>query len=359
MATSKAPTTPPARRARRRGGDDGDTAKAAKPAHVESDDQAEAQQEGRGRAAEKPQAIPAPGWKDILKRTKDEAKQDNVALLAAGVAFFALLSLVPALVALISVYGLVADPADIDRQVSDALAAAPAEARELVQKQLKSITDSSEGGLGTTAVIGILLALWSASSGMKHLISAINAAYDEDETRGFLKLRGTALLFTVGAIVFVVVAAGVITALPSVLADTSMGDAARITMSILRWPLLGVGLMAGLAALYRYGPDRAEPKWTWTAPGTIVAVVLWLVASIAFSIYTANFGSYGETYGSLGAVVVLMLWLMISAAAVIIGAEINGEAERQTARDSTEGGDEPMGQRDAYVADTLGPATDS
>lgn len=357
MATSN---PPPAPAAPRKGSPNDDAAEEeGKLAHVEADDQAEARETGRGRSSEKPQAIPGRGWKDILIRTKREAKRDNVALLAAGVAFYALLSLVPGLAALISVYGLVADPADIDRQVSDALSAAPVEARELVQKQLESITDSSEGGLGTTAVIGILLALWSASSGMKHLISAINTAYDEGETRGFLKLRGTALLFTVAAIVFVVVAAGVITALPSVLADTSMGDAARITMSILRWPLLGVGLMAGLAALYRYGPDRDEPKWTWTAPGTIVAVVLWLVASIAFSTYTAEFESYGETYGSLGAVVVLMLWLMISAAAVIIGAEINGEAERQTARDSTEGGDEPMGQRDAYVADTLGPATDS
>jgi membrane protein len=314
---------------------------------------------GHGRDAERPRAIPAAGWKDILRRTKSEIKGDNVALLAAGVAFYALLSLVPALVALISVYGLVADPSDIDRQVGDALSAAPTEVRDLVEEQMTSITESSEGGLGTAAVIGIALALWSASSGMKHVMTAINVAYDEDETRKFLKLRGTALILTIGAVGFVVVAVGVIAALPALVADTSLGAPARIAVSILRWPLLGVGLAFGLAVLYRYGPYRDEPRWTWTAPGTIVAVVAWVVASIAFSIYTSNFGSYGETYGSLGAVVVLMLWLMISAAVVIIGAEVNAEAEHQTAADTTEGKGEPMGQRDAYVADTVGEGADS
>jgi membrane protein len=308
----------------------------------------------RGRDASQPRAIPAEGWKDIAKRTKAEAKDDNVALLAAGVAFYALLSLVPALVALVSVYGMVADPADVERQVSDALAAAPAEVRDLVEEQLTSITESSSGGLGLTAVLGVALALWSASSGMKHLITAISVAYDERETRGFLKLRGTALVLTVGAVAFMVIAIGVITALPAVVADTSLGSLARGAVSILRWPLLGIGLLLGLAVLYRYGPDRDEPRWAWTAPGTVVATVLWVVASVAFSIYTSNFGSYGETYGSLGAVVVLMLWLMISAAVVIMGAELNAETEHQTAVDTTEGHREPMGERDAHVADTVG-----
>lgn len=308
----------------------------------------------RGRDAPKPTAIPGTGWKDIAKRTKAQAKDDNVALLAAGVAFFALLSLVPALVALVSVYGMVADPADIERQVSDLLAAAPPEVRDLVEEQLTSITESSSGGLGLTALLGVALALWSASSGMKHIITAVNVAYDEDETRGFLKLRGTALVLTVGAVAFMVVAIGVITALPAVVADMSLGSVAEGAVSILRWPLLGMGLIVGLAILYRYGPDRDEPRWGWTAPGTIAATGLWVLASVAFSIYTSNFGSYGETYGSLGAVVVLMLWLMISAAVVIIGAELNAETEHQTAVDSTEGRGEPMGERDAYVADTVG-----
>jgi membrane protein len=289
----------------------------------------------RGRDAEAPQRIPKKGWVEVLKRTKAEAKSDNLPLLAAGVAFYALLSLVPALAAMVSIYGLVADPADIDRQVSDALAAAPAEVRDLVSQQLESVTSQSGGGLGLTVVVSVLLALWSASSGMKHLMTAINVAYDEDESRGFLALRLRALALTVGAILFAVVAVGVITVVP------------------LAFPLLAVGVVAGLAVLYRYAPDRDEPRWSWTAPGTIVAAVGWVIASLLFSLYTSTMGSYAETYGALGAVVVLMLWLMITAAMIVVGAEVNAEAERETAEDTTKGPDRPLGTRDAYAADTV------
>ncbi len=243
----------------------------------------------RGRGADRPHEVPARGWKDIAVRTGQEAKSDNVVLMAAGVAFFALLALVPALLAIVSVYGLVADPAEVSSQIDDALAAAPTEVRDLVDQQLTSVTEQSSGGLGLGLVVGLVLALWSASGGMKHLMTAINEAYDEEETRGFVALRGTALLLTLGAIVFVVLAVGVITVVPTLLDDTALGSAAKVVMSLLRWPLLGLGLVAGLAVLYRYGPDRDEPQWTWTAPGTIVAVVLWLIASIGFSIYTSNF----------------------------------------------------------------------
>jgi len=307
----------------------------------------------RGRDATEPREIPRRGWFDVVRRTKTEARRDEVSLLAAGVAFYALLSLVPALAALVSIYGLVADPADIDRQVADSLAAAPAEVRDLIAEQMSSVAQQSQGGLGITVVVGILLALWSASSGMKHLITAIDVAYDEEETRGFVALRGRALLLTVGAIAFVAVAVGVITVVPALLDDTSLGGAGQLAVSILRFPFLGLGLMAGLAVLYRYAPDRDEPRWGWTAPGTIVATVLALVGSVLFSLYTSTMGSYAETYGALGAVVVLMLWLMLMAAAVVIGAEINAEAERQTARDSTTGPEQPLGQRDAYAADTV------
>ncbi len=233
-------------------------------------------------------------------------ERDNVVLMSAGVAFFALLALVPALVALVSIYGLVADPAEVGQQIDAALAAAPSEVQDLVSEQLTSVTEQSAGGLGIGVVVGVALALWSASSGMKHLMTAINEAYDEEEGRGFVALRGTALLLTVGAIVFIVVAVGVITAVPALLDDTAIASAVKVAVSVLRWPLLGLGLVVGLAVLHRYGPDRDEPQWTWIAPGTVVAVLLWLVASIAFSSYTTNFASYNETYGSLGAVVILM-----------------------------------------------------
>jgi len=299
-------------------------------------------EEERGRFATEPREITRRGWVEVLKRTKAESKQDNLILLAAGVAFFALLALVPALVALVSVYGLLADPADVERQVTEAMATAPAEARELVEQQMSAVADQPRQGLGVALAFSVLLAMWSASSGMKHLIAAINAAYDEEETRGFVALRVRALLLTVGAIAFAAAAVALLTVSPG-----------GIVVAIVRFPVIGIGLMAGLAVLYRYAPNRNEPRWSWTAPGTIVATVGSLVGSLLFSLYTAAMGSYAETYGALGAVVVLMLWLLLTAAMIVLGAEINAEAERQTVEDSTDGPPRPMGQREAYAADTV------
>ena len=294
----------------------------------------------------------------MLVRVKAEAKDDNATLLGAGVAFFALLALVPALVALVSVYGLVADPAKVDQQVEDLLGAAPSEVRNLVATQLSKITHDAGGALGLAAALGVLVALWSASSGVRNLIGAINAAYDEDETRGYVRLRAVSLAFTLGAIVFLVASFVVIAILPGVLADTGLGVVGRIATSVLRWVLLLVGTLVALAVLYRYGPDRHEAAWTWVSPGAIAATALWLAGSALFAVYTANFGKYNETYGSLGAVVVVMLWLYISALAVIFGAELNAELERQTRKDTTVGPARQMGHRDAVAADTLGPTAD-
>lgn len=319
----------------------------------EVEDSSEGEKPGTrpGIGAEDPTDVPAQGWKQILLRVKDESKRDNVPLLGAGVAFYALLALVPALVAIVSIYGLVASPADVQRQISDSLSAAPAEVRSLLEQQLTNIVTASDSGLGIGAVVGILTALWSASSGMKHLMSAINAAYDEEDTRGFVKLRGTALLLTVAAVVGLIVAVGVIAILPAAMRAAGVGGAARWTVSILRWPLLGALMAAGLSVLYRYAPDRDEPKWSWVGLGSIVAVVGFIVASLLFSFYTSNFASFGETYGSLGSIIVVMLWLMISATVVILGAEINAEAEHQTEYDTTKGESRPPGERDAYAAD--------
>src|SRR5918997_1195 len=257
----------------------------------------------RGRGAESPREVPPRGWKDVLVRVMRQVKSDNVPLLAAGVAFFPLLALVPSLVALVSVYGLVAEPADIQRNIEDALAAAPTEVRDLVSSQLSSIVESEPSGLRLGVAVGLALALWSASSGVKHLISALNVAYDEEEGRKFFKLRGLALVLTVGAVILAAVALGALV------------------------------VLAALALLYRWAPDRGTARWRWVSPGAIFAVIGWVVASVGFSIYTRNFGSYNETYGALGAIVVVMLWLFISAYVVIVGAELNAELERQTAVD--------------------------
>lgn len=312
----------------------------------------------RGRDAEAPQHIPARGWKDVLVRVKLESKSDHVVLLAAGVALFGLLALVPALIALMSIYGLVADPATVDEQVGDALSAAPTEVRDLISQQLRDIGDASSGAV-IAVVGGLLLALWSASAGIKTLIEAINMAYNEEETRGFVKLRAVSLAFTVGAIVFVVFAFALIAFLPSVLAELDLGTAGRIAANVLRFVVLFFGLLVGLALLYRYGPDRDHPKWSWASPGALFAAIAWLVVSLLFSLYTANFGRYNETYGALGAVVVVILWLLLSALVVILGAELNCELERQTVRDTTKGAERPLGARNAYAADTVGPSADS
>ena len=311
-----------------------------------------------GRLAARPTDLPARGWKDVLLRVKAEAKKDNVTLLGAGVAFFGLLALVPALVALVSLYGLVADPTEVERQVEDVLGTAPSEVRALVTQQLSSITEDAGGALGLALVISVLLALWSASSGVQNLIAAVNAAYNEDETRGFVKLKSVSLAFTVGAIVFLVGAFFVIAVLPALLADAGLGTAGRVAVGVLRWVVLLIGMLIALSVLYRYGPDRDRPTWSWVSPGAIVATILWLAGSALFAFYTANFGKYNETYGSLGAVVVMMLWLYISALAVLLGAELNAELEKQTVRDTTDGPPQPMGQRGAVAADTVGPTAE-
>ena len=312
----------------------------------------------RGRSAETPREIPARGWKDVLVRTKTSVKADDAPLLAAGVAFYALLSLVPGLVALVSVYGLVADPADIQQNVSDVLAAAPAEVRELVEQQLESIVSGTSSGLRLGAIVGLVLALWSASAGVKNLMTAVNRAYHETETRGFFKLRATALLLTIGMIVLGGIALFGLIIAPEAMSSEGGVGVARDVLMIVRWPLAALVIIAGLAVLYRFAPDRDNPRWAWASTGAIVATILWLVASAGFSIYTANFGKYNETYGALGAIVVVMLWLWIGALAVILGAELNGEMERQTTTDTTTGRDNPLGRRDAFVADTVGPTAD-
>ena len=307
----------------------------------------------RGRDAEGPGDVPARGWKDVALRVKGEVKEDQVPLLSAGVAFFLLLALFPALAALVSLYGLFADPDQVAQQVRDLAGSLPEDARGLITDQLESIT-SEQQGIGVTLAVSIAAALWAASSGVKHLIGAVNAAYDEHESRGFLKLRGLSLALTVGAIAFAAVAIGVIAVLPTLADQLPFGSLGQILVQIGSYVGLAVGFALGLAVLYRYAPDRDAPRWQWVSWGAVIVTAVWVIGSIAFSVYVSNFGSYGETYGSIGAVIVLMLWLVVTAFAVILGAEINSELEAQTAEDSTVGEPQPMGRREAVKADVLG-----
>ncbi len=311
-----------------------------------------AREADRGRQADKPTDIPGKGWKDVAVRVKDSLRDDQVPLLAAGVAFFTLMALAPALAAVVSIYGLVTSPAEASRQIADFTTALPADARSLIGAQLKTVAGGDPGGLGLALLVSVLLSLWTASAGMKQLIEAINVAYDESETRKFLRLRGLALLFTVGMIVVFVIVLGLLAVLPAV-ANSSVG---QVLANVLRWPLLLLLMAAALALLYRYAPDRDQPKLRWVSWGAGIATLLWVVGSVLFTIYVSNFGHYNKTYGTLGAVVVLLLWLYLSAFIVLLGAEINSEMELQTARDTTKGPEQPMGTRDAYAADRVGPA---
>jgi membrane protein len=302
-----------------------------------------------GRQADVPQEIPPRGWKDIAKRTLKEVKQDQVPLLGAGVAFYALLSLFPAIIAGVSIYGLVADPTTVQNQINELTGMLSPETANIVGTQLQQVTSGAGGALGLATVIGILTALWSASSGMKALITGVNLAYDESEGRKFVKLRGLAILLTLGAMVLMAVALTLIVAFPA-LAD-SWPTVLRWTVGVLRWVLLAVLLIVGLAVLYRHAPDRDQPRWTWVSWGSAVATVLWVLASVGFSIYVNAFGNYNKTYGALAGVIILMFWLYLTAVIVLVGAELNTEMELQTAKDTTAGPTRPMGERDAHAAD--------
>jgi membrane protein len=316
------------------------------PRAVASDD--------RGRGADAPQEIPAKGWMDIAKRTRKEVKADQVPLLAAGVAFYVLLALFPAIIAGVSIYGLVADPQTVRDQINQLAESLSPETAKLIGQQVQQVTSSAGGALGLATVIGILTALWSASSGMKALITGVNLAYDEPEGRKFVKLRGLSILMTLGAMVLLAVALALIVGFPAV--PDSWPTVLQWTAAVLRFVLLAVLLMAGLAALYRYAPDRDKPKWGWASPGSVVATVLWVLASVGFSIYVNAFGNYNKTYGALAGIIILMFWLYLTAFVVLVGAELNAEMELQTAKDTTAGPEQPLGDRDAHAADHVAEA---
>lgn len=304
----------------------------------------------RGLEADSPREVPARGWREVLGRVKEEVGRDNVSIVAAGVAFYMMLSLFPALVAAVAIYGIVADPAQVQSVIGRLEGVLPASALDLVESQLRGIVQSAPTTLGWGAALSILVALWSAAKGAKSLIAGVNLVYDEEEHRGFLRLQGLALLFTVGMVLVGLVAVALITVVPN-LADM-LGAAGAVAAMVAQWVLLLVLILAGLAVTYRFAPDRDDPRWRWVTPGSVTAALLWLVASALFSWYAANFGSFNETYGALAGVVVLLLWLQITFFLILLGGELNSELEQQTRRDTTRGRPEPMGRRGAVKADT-------
>jgi len=308
---------------------------------------------GPGHYAERPTTMPTGAWLRILGRVWTRALQENLSLIAAGVGFYGLLALFPAIAALVTTYGLLFDPGEIQTQFDTLEAVLPAEVHRLISQQMTSVASGSGQSLGLGLAGAIVLSLWGATRGTKALIVALNLAYDEREERGLLGLNLLAFALTL-VMILVLSAAAVVTVLtPIALGFVGLQSLAATLVAWLRWPLLAAVALLALAILYRFGPCRRAPRWRWLPVGSILAGLLWLGASGLFSFYVSSFGSYNATYGSLGAVIILLVWLYLTALSVILGAGLNAEAERQTARDTTIGEARPKGERGAYVADHL------
>ncbi|QJQ96205.1 MULTISPECIES: YihY/virulence factor BrkB family protein [Halomonadaceae] len=313
-------------------------------------------QRQHGRQANQPTQIPARGWWDILWRIKDAMANDHVMLVAAGVAFYGMLAIVPTIVATISLWALLFDPQQIAAQIEEISHLLPEEASGIIVEQAQQASEDAATGMSLAAIGGILFAIYSASRGTRSLMEGLNIIYDEEEKRGVVKKTLVMLGLTLGAIIMTIVALGTITVIPMLVEMLGLDNLLGTLINLARWPLLMVIVMVALAVLYRYAPSRDEPRWQWTGTGSIIAVVIWLAGSIGFSIYVRNFADYNETYGSLGAVLILQMWFWLSAFIVLMGAELNSEMERQTRHDTTKGEKRPMGEREAHAADTLGEA---
>ena len=309
----------------------------------------------RGRMAAKPSAIPLAGWKDILVRSYREIADDDVASIGRSIAFSGILALFPALAAFVSIYGLFADVADAQRHLAALAGIIPADAMTLLGEQMVRLAAANQASLSLTFALGFLLSIWSANSGMKALFKGLNIAYEEVETRTFVRLNLTTLTFTLGTIALFILAVAAVIGVPVALSIMRI-DATGLSLSWLRWPALLFGVAGAISLLYRFGPSREPAKWRWVTPGSLGAALLWIAGSSAFSWYLSNVADYATSYGSLGAIFGFMMWLWLSAVIVLFGAELNSEIERQLVVDSTTGAARPLGLRGARVADTVASA---
>jgi membrane protein len=272
------------------------------------------------------------GWWTILTNFWAELDRDHVSIMAAGVAFYALLSIFPGMSALISIYGLVADPATIENQLNSLAGILPQEALKLLSDQLHALVAAPRNKLGLGLVVSLLLALWSSTSGTGAVMQALNVAFEEEERRGVLSFYGRAIALTLGIGLFALLSLFLIAVVPAIINLLPLSELWRDRVSLIRWPLLAIFAIVALGVLYRYAPARQHPSWNCLSPGTIAAAVLWLVGSAGFSFYVARFSSYDKTYGSLGAVVILLMWFYVTAFIILAGAELNSEIEKARAR---------------------------
>ena len=305
--------------------------------------------------AEQPTEFTASDWWSIFKRLFAMIEEHNVSMLSAAVAFYAMLAIFPALASIVTLYALIADPTDVIRHLNLISGIVPEEVATIFNDQLSAIAAEQTDTLGFKLLIGLAFALWSAHRGIHALINAITIAYQERESRHFLYLNAFSLLMTIGAVCMVVLALFVMLALPAVLFYFPIAGWQSLLTTALSWIAFFITVITALGLLYRFAPPRRSAKWRWLSPGAVVATSLWLVSSFAFSQYVSQFGSYNETYGALGAIIVLLLWFFLSSFSIVLGALVNSQMELQTYADTTIGKNRPMGSRGAYVADTPPP----
>jgi membrane protein len=269
-------------------------------------------------------------WKAILWRTFQQIDEDRLLATAAGVVFYGLLAIFPAVTALVSSYGLFADPTTISANLQSLAVMLPDGAFAIVQDQIARVLSKGNGTLGVTFIFGLLMAIWSANAGMKAIFDALNVVYEEHETRGFLRLNLTSLGFTIAALAAILLMVGGVIAVPLALQRLGLGERGEWIIGLGRWPALVLFLLTALAILYRFGPSRTNARWQWISPGAVAATLLWLAGSSLLSWYLSNFGNYTATYGSLGAAIGLMTWMWMSAIIVLCGAELNSEIDAAT-----------------------------
>ncbi|CAM3740406.1 MULTISPECIES: YihY/virulence factor BrkB family protein [Pseudoalteromonas] len=303
--------------------------------------------------ADRPSDIPALGWWDVSKRLYHSLSQDNLSLVAAGVAFYALLAIFPALAAVVSIYAYFSSPTEMVDQLLPLIELLPPSSQEIMLQQLKALTQKSQTSLSLGAIFTLFLTIWSSSKGCQALITACNITYHEHNKRQFLQALVVRFLFSVGAIFVAIVALSIIGILPIVLNLVGFTTALDSIIQLITWSILAALFHFSLAFVYRYAPHRRAAKWRWITLGSFTATGLWILASLGFSYYVAQFASYNETYGSLGGVVIMMMWLYLSAYIIIFGAALNASTELQTLKDSTVGPEKERGQRGAFVADNL------
>jgi membrane protein len=290
-------------------------------------------------------------WWPILLRVADNITRHNIFLIAAGIAFYALLALFPAIAALVAIYGLIADPLDIAQQLETAQRFLPSDAYALIASQVEELTAAGSQKLGLASIVATLLALWSARAGVNAMVTGLNVAYSERDNRSISRSILLTLGLTALLIVVVICAVLTIVIVPALLQMLELDRGAAWIASVARWPVVLVAVIVGLGVLYRYGPDRHEARVRWISWGSVIATALWMIGSLIFSWYVSNVANYNATYGSLGTIVGLLMWFFVGAFIVLLGAELNAEMERQTWRDTTVGRERPLGERGAFVAD--------